>query len=426
MLRLFDSSGNQVASNDNGAAPGETLGTESYLDYTFAADGRYYVGISGHGNATYDTVTGDGDATGSTGGYSLLIIMPGVGNTWFDQNLHDATLVALGRSLAADNVLSRDDMISLLTAAGSDDGVVDATELADLRLVVTKASTLGMPDYVRALSSKVVNTDTANARFQGATLGNLAAGSPAARLNNLIAKWFLGADHPVARNSSNTATYSYALCQGTLFVNGVAYTDIRQGDLGDCYYVAALAETAARSPSTIQSMFIDNGDNTWTVRLYRNGVADYVTVDRYLPVSGSGRLVFAGTGDLASSSTTEMWVALAEKAYAQINESGWIGQDGANSYQGLSGGWPDDALGHITGRGTAIDYTLTSSDFTTIVNAWNAGRQICICTSNHAYALVGYNAATQVFTIYNPWGTAASYTWSQVLATFVDWQSTTT
>jgi hypothetical protein len=62
----------------------------------------------------------------------------------------------------------------------------------------------------------------------------------------------------------------------------LSYQDVNQGNLGDCYLLASLAGTAYRTPSTIQNMFTDNGDGTFTVRFLRNGVANYVTVDRLL------------------------------------------------------------------------------------------------------------------------------------------------
>jgi hypothetical protein len=71
---VFNSSGSRIASIDNRAAPGETLGTESYLEYTFTTAGTYYVGVSGKGNQSYSAVTGGGDLAGSTGGYQLFIV----------------------------------------------------------------------------------------------------------------------------------------------------------------------------------------------------------------------------------------------------------------------------------------------------------------------------------------------------------------
>src|SRR5262245_48018977 len=93
----------------------------------------------------------------------------------------------------------------------------------------------------------------------------------------------------------------------------------------DCYFLSALAETALKDSVSIHQMFIDNGDGSFTVRFFKpvNGqmVADYVTVDRYLPVNANGQFVYANTRDFATNVHNDFWVALAEKAFAQINES---------------------------------------------------------------------------------------------------------
>src|SRR5581483_8539566 len=131
--------------------------------------------------------------------------------------------------------------------------------------------------------------------------------------------------------------------------NGPAFTDIRQGNLGDCYFVAALADMAQDRPQAIRNLFIDNGDNTFTVRFFRDGVAQYVTVDRYLPTDSAGRVVYAGVGGLYNNAANELWVALAEKAYAQINEAGWIGHGSSNSYAAIDGGYSDLVFKHVLG-----------------------------------------------------------------------------
>jgi hypothetical protein len=80
LLRLFDSSGNQLAVNDNAAAPGESSTTESFLAYTFPTAGTYYVGVSGNFNLTYSPLSGDSDIAGATGPYTL-ILSPGLTGT---------------------------------------------------------------------------------------------------------------------------------------------------------------------------------------------------------------------------------------------------------------------------------------------------------------------------------------------------------
>ena len=53
-LRLFDADGNELAANNDSAAPGEELSRDPYLEYTAELAGTYYVGVSGLGNRNYD------------------------------------------------------------------------------------------------------------------------------------------------------------------------------------------------------------------------------------------------------------------------------------------------------------------------------------------------------------------------------------
>jgi len=78
VLRLFDHLGNALPGglNDDGAAPGESTSTSSYLEYTFTSAGTYYVGVSGYNSLSYDPVTGGGDVPGSTGEYQLILTSP--------------------------------------------------------------------------------------------------------------------------------------------------------------------------------------------------------------------------------------------------------------------------------------------------------------------------------------------------------------
>lgn len=204
-------------------------------------------------------------------------------------------------------------------------------------------------------------------------------------MEELTDKWFLGKDHPVALSIDRTTYYTYQKANGLLVQNGINYQDVDQQRVGDCYFLASLAEVALRSSTTIwnpsdplHSMFIDNGDDTWTVRFYHNGKPDFVTVDRYLPTAFNGTAVYAGWGGgKASENDNELWVALAEKAYAQLNESGWIGQDNTNSYngilssykpveknsQGINSGQPGIALAQITGKSTERNDVSDTTSF---------------------------------------------------------------
>ncbi|MBF2064256.1 MAG: peptidase [Calothrix sp. C42_A2020_038] len=350
--------------------------------------------------------------------------------SWLDMTFQDAQMRMHINSAFSDGVIDRNEMMKILRTSG-DDGVVDATEFKDLKNLVNNASIFGIPEYVRVLASKVVNGDVANQRYQGTNLGNLTPGSSSTQMENLVNKWFLGRDYP-------TTGFTYKQASGALFQNGVSYQDVKQGQINDCFFLVGLAVTATHSPTTIQNMFIDNGDNTFTVRFFKNQVADYVTVDRYLPVDLSGKFVYASKGSSYDNPTNELWVALAEKAYAQLNESGWIYQDNTNSYSGIGkGGYISDALSHITGNRISTNVLNLES----LLNAMKLGQLIGFGSKSsgvvpdiipsHAYALVSYDSSTQKFTLFNPWGIESSskpgkleLSWNQILSNFSYWDAT--
>lgn len=76
-IRLFNSQGTQLASNNDGAAPGEnTAGFDAYLRYTFGSSGTYYLGVSNANNIQYTPTTGNNDSAGgfyTTGSYQLNV-----------------------------------------------------------------------------------------------------------------------------------------------------------------------------------------------------------------------------------------------------------------------------------------------------------------------------------------------------------------
>ena len=351
---------------------------------------------------------------------------------WFDSHVIDSAMRTLGHDLYLDGVINRSDIIAILQSA-EDGGSVDSTELTDLQAIAGNTSLFGSLDYVRKLTSYVIAGSAANANYQGQALGNLTVGTTTTKLENLIGKWFLGLDHP-------TAAGTYRQVAGQLFVNGATYTDIKQGSVGDCYFVSSLAESALRNPSAVSNMFVVNGDGTYTVRFYNAGQAEYVTVDSYLPTNSGGGLIYANMGSAYNNSSNELWVTLAEKAYVQANQFGWIRPgltgNGQNAYTAIEGGYIYAALGHVTGQSTTpFAWTTSAGSFNTFVNAWNAGKGIGFATvqtppdativGNHAYAAIGYDSVNQTVTLYNPWGAVYSgkavtvtLTWAQIQQNF--------
>jgi hypothetical protein len=345
---------------------------------------------------------------------------------WFGQNLHDSGIINLTRSLAADGQLSRNDMISIFRDA-QDGSVIDANELLDLRTLVSNASYFNMQDHVRVLSDKIANGTVANQWYQGAALGNLYAGSSATHMENLIGKWFLGSDRPTAPTGY---TMNYQQASGSLFgTDGtLSYQDVQQGYLGDCYFLASLGAIASQNPSAIEDMFIDNGDGTYTVRLFgqSNGTvttaADYVTVDSYLPVNVSDGYYSGQRFANYDNVNVGLWVALAEKAYAQFAESGLAQRDTpTNSYGSIVAGIGHQAMPSILGSNAGfysdINYAgprlgnfLSLASISSLLASGYAMAAGTISSpglgivGGHEYTIVGADTTTGNLTLYNPWG----------------------
>jgi len=178
-------------------------------------------------------------------------------------------------------------------------------------------------------------------------------------------------DHPDPGNGN-----TYSPVSGTLFGNGPLYLDVQQGGVGDCWLEASLAAVAAREPSVIRSMFtymgteIENGAKVglYSVRLYDNsGEAHNIIVDTELPDGGS-------LYDRPDNGV--LWVALAEKAYAQANGLNLVttgaGDEGSDSYNALNGGEPSWALCMPSRVGQPA--TSTSTPATSPRTGWRAIR----------------------------------------------------
>jgi hypothetical protein len=331
---------------------------------------------------------------------------------WFSQNLKDAGIANLTRTLSTDGQLSRNDVINILRDA-EDSNVVDTYEFTDLKTILSNSAKFTIQDYVVDLFDKVVNGDLANQKYQGAVLGNLSAGSSNTQMENLVGKWFLGTDHPLS-------SYGYQYFSQPLYANGINSNDVSQGQVGDCYFLATLAAIANEQPQYIQDMFTDNGDNTFTVRFFKNGVAEYVTVDRFLPK--------ASWGAAYANASTELWVALAEKAYAQLSESKWSrSSTSTNAYDSISGGWMSNVIPQVTALG-AVSKSIGSTTKAQLIALSNSNTLLTAgfvygtiaadgIVNGHAYTITGYDVATDKFFLRNPWGYShASVTWDQLIA----------
>jgi hypothetical protein len=364
--------------------------------------------------------------------------LDGASPDWFDTHLRDAAIRSLAKAEFQDRALGRADMLAIFDEVEQQGDVTDL-ELADLQAIAQNSSLFSGVAYVQNLSAKVAVGNVANANYRGEALGNLAAGDSAEHLEKLVNKWFLGLDRP--DTTYGTETYAYMEAKASLFPYAPVYTDVRQGKIADCYLLAALAEIALRNRAAIQSMFIVNGDGTYTVRFFNGRQADYVTVDSYLPADDDGNYVFANSRQSLSDTTIALWVPLAEKAYAQINEEGWLRDDGANTYASLDYGWPNNVFTQVTGAAASKSDFSSPLSYLQFALAYQTGSLLSFVSNehtsdpaiadNHCYAVVSYDLATRSVLVFNPWGINNGekpgllwLSWDQVTANFRAWSRT--
>jgi hypothetical protein len=179
-------------------------------------------------------------------------------------------------------------------------------------------------------------------------------------------------------------------------------------------------------------MFTDNGNNSYGVRFYVKGVAQYVTVNNALP----------GGGAVFNHGST-LWASLAEKAYAQfqsVNAWGSIGNGGNpinalaaltgskayKEYWGSSTGWSGYTLNSALSITGSFSNLAGSTMLTELIAHLNARDDVILCSytnaydsygkktliSSHAMSIYGYNATTGMLQVRNPWGSATNQSWA--------------
>jgi len=97
--------------------------------------------------------------------------------------------------------------------------------------------------------------------------------------------------------------------------NGPKVTDVRQGDLGDCFLLGQLAAITARAPNHIKDMVEVVDEGKYRVRFFeRGGKENWVAVDAKLPLDIMREPKFA-----RSENANIIWSAIIEKAYAKLH-----------------------------------------------------------------------------------------------------------
>lgn len=264
----------------------------------------------------------------------------------------------------------------------------------------------GTDSAVYSLLNGLIGTDGASvywsATGDGQRIGSLNVGSSVTQFNQLISTWFDGANDP--KNSSS----DHVDGRPVFAKGGPTINDIQQGGVSDCSLLSALQAVVETAPDFIKSMIVQNPNDTYSVRFFKDGVPHWITVDGN--VDGSG-----------TSSANSSWGAIIERAVVDF-EATYLNE--VNDYSSLPAGF--DKLKEITGDTyttfralytTEEKWNTTDFDLlkTAVLNgqpvqlsSWESSKNADTGQTNlvggHAFAIIGFDDVTNDFILANPWG----------------------
>ena len=364
-------------------------------------DGQDFSILKAHFGETLPAVTPEPETEQQGGGY-----VAGAEVAWRTETLDGApSLVVLGTDANDAITVSRSGGLTVIIAEGH-------TYALDNTFAGVRLYGFGGDDLLVSISG------AAEAIWGGAgfdsfwtdsldSIGDVEAAETAAGSVHMVSQ-FYGPNASMELAGQNLADpytpWSYKNFSGLpVFADGPEYDDITQGGLGDCYLLAALSSTAQSDPGIIRQMVAPMGDGTYAVRFYQGGKEVYLRLDADLPTRG-GYVWYANL-----TPENELWVALAEKAYAQFA--------GGGSYPNISGGWMTPVYSLVTGQTATATYTSGLSAkalLQCLTDNLNAGHAVTagsysttsvpICAS-HAYVVrsVASIGGQWYVNVYNPW-----------------------
>ncbi len=207
-------------------------------------------------------------------------------------------------------------------------------------------------------------------------------------------------------------------------------SDVRQGYLGDCYFMALLAAIAEVRPEAIEQMVKPNADGTFTVSFFGpDGKPVQQIVEPTFPSYTGGDPAYAKFGDQSEVYGKEIWPMLIEKAWMQANGS-WLGIEGGKidtkkhaiamtggdrEYLPLPGKLPEEALFDRLSQHFLAKQPVTAFSHKATDESKKKSLKTGVIT-NHAYALWNVHPAGKTADLYNPHGPQSDHLLAKTMA----------
>jgi hypothetical protein len=186
---------------------------------------------------------------------------------------------------------------------------------------------------------------------------------------------------------------------------------VKQGGLGDCYFISAVSSKASQDPQSIKNMISANDDGTYSVKLPgRDEIKINSPTDTEIAL-------FSGAGD------NGLWLSLLEKAYAESeNNSSWFFKKDIPQDAIGNDGYLKEGIRAITGNDADVDITFFTTYDTTRNKLEDAMNKKAVITAgiyegfleedksneglagDHAYTILNYDREKDEVTVRNPWG----------------------
>jgi len=315
----------------------------------------------------------------------------------------------LGRGKDAYKLLDRlsPDEAEAVLAALSDD---DLGHLQDALSKYDYVVTLGAADYLGLPSDKRIAF--ANKYFPSLSRDVLR------RLSTHVAALEPDFGQLEGRDNTDQKDLHWAWAIDALNFGNDSPKDLDQGDLGDCWFLAALGSEVQRDPDFLRKHISDNGNGSFTVTLYKDGKPQQVVVDGALPYNSWNATAFSHTPSDGAN-----YPLIYEKAFAQLN----------GSYSAIEDGWGDEGMSALSGRHTTrkdsddvsladLDKALHTDHKAVTIGSdshhsgflWLhkdedfPGDHKIVCS--HEYVVTDVDPKKGTITLRNPWGNSQSDT----------------